>query len=244
VHSHGICSALDDGPQRVAGVIVIGEWTARYACHLQAAMRQTNESFAQRLGVSVRAVAAWHDKPDLVPRTDVQQILDTALEQASPATIERFTRLMGAENVHIQRSEATGAQALQVAISIVTRGRDVLLVCRRSDDPSDISWQFPAGVIKPGASPDVVAVRETLAETGIHCSVTRHLGSRIHPVTGVLCEYMLCEYLTGEARNSDVLENIDVAWVAVDTLAKFIPADRIYAPVLEALEGQHDGNNP
>lgn len=244
MHLRSSRSALVSGHKRTADVIVIDEWTARYACHLQAAMRHTNESFAQVLGVSVRAIAAWHDKPDLIPRADVQQILDTALELASPAAKERFVRLMGAESVHVQRSETAGAQSLQVAISVVTRGRDVLLVCRRADDPSDISWQFPAGVIKPGASADVVAVRETLAETGIHCSVIRHLGSRVHPVTGVLCEYMLCEYLTGEARNSDVLENIDVAWAPVDSLSKFIPADRIYPPVLEALEDQRDGSNP
>jgi 8-oxo-dGTP diphosphatase len=31
-----------------------------------------------------------------------------------------------------------------VAISIVVRRSDVLLVCRRDDDASGITWQFPA----------------------------------------------------------------------------------------------------
>lgn len=221
-------------------MIVVDEWTGRYACQLQAALRLTNEGFANQLGIAVRTVASWHERPDTVLKTSMQQNLDIALERATPAEAERFARLISAESVPPQRMEA---QALQVAISIVVRDRAVLLVCRRSDDPSQISWQFPAGVVKPGASPDVVAVRETLAETGIHCTAVRRLGSRVHPVTGVLCEYVLCDYLTGEARNSDVLENVDVAWAPVDTLTKFIPLDRIYGPVLEVLEGQHDGSN-
>ena len=72
---------------------------------------------------------------------------------------------------------------------------------RRSDDTESITWQFPAGVVKPGARPDVVAVRETLAETGVRCTVQCELGNRIHPVTGVLCDYLLCDYLAGEATN-------------------------------------------
>jgi len=156
--------------------MIIDEWSARLACHLQAAMRQTNESFAERLGVAVRTVAAWHDKPGLVPRPDVRRFLDNALEEASPAVIERFARLLEAEGIPAQRATV---QALRVAIAVVVRGPVVLLVCRRSDDPASLAWQFPAGVIKPGASPDVVAVRETLAETGIHCSVVRRLGSYV-----------------------------------------------------------------
>jgi len=58
-----------------------------------------------------------------------------------------------------------------------------------------------------------------------------------------MCEYVLCEYLTGEVHNTDVVENVDAAWAPVDTLAKFIPLDRIFGPVLEALEGQHDGRS-
>jgi 8-oxo-dGTP diphosphatase len=220
--------------------MVVDEWTARLACHLQAALRQTNESFAQRLGVAVRTVAAWHDKLELVPRADVQQILDTALEQASPSALERFARLLEADGIPAQRP---GVQALQVAIAVVVCDAQVLLVCRRSDDPAALTWQFPAGVIKPGASPDLVAVRETLAETGIHCSPARRLGRRVHPITGVLCEYVLCDYLTGEARNTDVVENVDAAWAPVDTLAKFIPLDRIYPPVLDALEETRDGRS-
>ncbi|MBQ1166891.1 NUDIX hydrolase, partial [Streptomyces sp. A73] len=70
--------------------------------------------------------------------------------------------------------------------------------CRRGDGA--LSWQFPAGMIKPGASSQVVTVQETHAETGVHSAVRAHLGSRVHPVTGVSCDYWLCEHLAGEAE--------------------------------------------
>ncbi|MBQ1166901.1 NUDIX domain-containing protein, partial [Streptomyces sp. A73] len=57
-------------------------------------------------------------------------------------------------------------QALRVAIAVVVRDSQGLLVCRRGDGA--LSWQVPAGMIKPGASSQVVTVQETHAETGVH----------------------------------------------------------------------------
>lgn len=216
--------------QLAAGMIVVEQWTGARASLLQAAFRHTNESFARSLGIASRTVAAWHDKPALVPRTEVQQILDTALERAPDAVRERFKRLLESAGL------AGEAQALTVAVAVVRRGGDVLLVCRRSENGSPLAWQFPAGVVKPGGDPAAVAVRETLAETGVHVAVDRKLGSRVHPVTGVLCEYVLCDYLTGDARNADAVENQAVAWAPVASLARFIPLGDIYVPVLEALK--------
>lgn len=221
---------------RAAEVIIVEEWTGQSACLLQAACRSTNEAFAHDLGIAVRTVAAWHDRPELVPRTAVQQLLDVKLERAPDAVLERFARLLDA----VRADASPAAQALAVAIAIVRRDRQVLLVCRRAEGNGGLLWQFPAGVIKPGGAPETIAVRETLSETGVHCTVKGALGSRVHPITGVLCHYLLCDYLTGDARNADSLENLDVAWVPVDRLAKFIPLDHIYGPVREALEGTLD----
>lgn len=73
---------------------LVTNWTGRTACALQAALRLSNEGFAERLGVGVRTVAAWHQKPSLRPRPEMQQALDTALEQASPAIRARFSTLL------------------------------------------------------------------------------------------------------------------------------------------------------
>lgn len=188
----------------------------------------TNEAFAERLGISPRTVSRWHSSPGMVHRTEVQQILDTAYEQAGEAVQRRFALLLRPLAPRME------AQALRVAIAVVLRGEEVLLVCRRGD--GELRWQFPAGMVKPGADPSTVAVQETHGETGVHCTIREQLGERVHPATGVLATYYLADHLAGEAANLDPLENVDVAFVPRAALTRFIPAGQIYPPVLTALE--------
>lgn len=188
----------------------------------------TNEEFAERLGLSDRTITRWHSSPEMSHRPEVQQILDTAYEQAGEAVQRRFALLMRPAEPRME------AQALRVAIAVVLRGDDVLLVCRRGD--GELRWQFPAGMVKPGAAAETVAVQETHGETGVHCTIRQRLGERIHPVTGVVAEYHLCDYLAGDATNRDPLENVDVTWVPRSAVTRFIPQNVIYPPILNALE--------
>ena len=188
----------------------------------------TNDAFAERLGISARTITRWHAAPAMTHRTEVQQILDLAYEGAGEAVQRRFGLLIRPPTADMQ------AQALRVAIAVVLRGDDVLLVCRRGD--GELRWQFPAGMVKPGAAPEMVAVQETHGETGVHCTVRVRLGERIHPVTGVIAVYHLCDFLAGEASNLDQLENVDVTWVPRSALTRFIPQAQIFPPILDALE--------
>jgi 8-oxo-dGTP diphosphatase len=215
---------------------VIEVWTGHLACLLQAALRLTREAFADRLGISLRTVATWHSDPDMVPRTEMQQLLDAVFESAPAAVRQRFLLLVARSGSTNAKLSGPQPQALRVAVAVVVRDDEVLLVCRRGDDTSGITWQFPAGVIKPGVRPETTTVRETLNETGVHCAVRRNLGERIHPMTAVHCVYFLCEYLAGDAANSDVIENVDVAWVPKNAVGRFISTDTIYPPILAALE--------
>lgn len=208
----------------------VGTWTGQTACLLQRAMRMTNEEFAERLGLSDRTITRWHSSPEMSHRPEVQQILDTAYEQAGEAVQRRFALMLRPPEPRME------VQVLRVAIAVVLRGDEILLVCRRGD--GNLRWQFPAGMVKPGAVSTVVAVQETHGETGVHCTVMQHLGERIHPVTGVIAEYHLCEYLAGEAANRDPLENVDVTWIARAALTRFIPHDQIFPPILSALEAR------
>lgn len=70
-------------------------WTGRTACALQKALRLSNELFAEHLGIGLRTVAAWHQKPDLKPKSEMQQLLDTAHERASATVRARFAELLG-----------------------------------------------------------------------------------------------------------------------------------------------------
>ncbi len=135
-----------------------------------------------------------------------------------------------------------GPQALKVAIAVVTDGPKVLLVSPRNRPSGDMSWQFPAGVVKPGTNAAMVAVQETYSETGVHCAVRDTLGARLHPITRVFCEYFLCQYLGGTAENRDVVENVSTMWVERDVLTNFIPAERTFPPIIEALT--RDGPAP
>jgi len=197
----------------------------------------SQDEMAALLGVAKRTIASWHERPDVIIRPELQRALDTAYERAPEAAKIRFARQLSAEEA--ADLEAAGkAATLAVAIAVVVTDTDVLIVCRRDPDPSGITWQFPAGIVKPGASATTVAVRETLAETGIHCAVRSALGSRLHPLSGVNCEYFLCEYLAGDVENRDILENVDALWVPTREITRFIPADRIFEPIVRALEGE------
>jgi len=206
-------------------------------------LRLSNDAYARRLGIGLRTVAAWHQMPDRMPNTEMQQLLTTALEQAPLPARDRFAAALQADGRQgLTRREDNQssdlAHTLTVAIAIVLDNSRVLLVQRRGQAGEDDAWQFPAGMVKPGLTAHTVAVRETLMETGIHCAVDRTLGRRIHPATNVLCEYVLCHYLSGEAENRDAGENVSVTWTPTMRLTLFIPAERIYPPVLTALEVQ------
>ncbi|MGH3789221.1 MAG: transcriptional regulator [Pseudonocardiaceae bacterium] len=144
-------------------------WTGRTACALQAALRLTNESFAEHLGIAVRTVAAWHHKPTLKPKSEMQQLLDTALEQASPAVTTRFTQFLagpadpstarpGPAQVpdpgHVPPSQHAGSRHGGAAAADVERR---LNTDRHIDAALD--WLDRSAGWAPGASRGVVASR-------------------------------------------------------------------------------------
>ncbi|AGL21476.1 NUDIX domain-containing protein [Actinoplanes sp. N902-109] len=189
---------------------VIDQWTGRHATALQAALRMSQDEMAALIGVAKRTIASWSERPDIVIRPELQRALDTAYSRADDQAKLRFARQLKADDDAEAEAAAGSAVALSVAIAVVTKEADVLLVCRRDADPSGIDWQFPAGIVKPGATPSTIAVRETLAETGIHCAVRSELGSRVHPLSGVNASYFLCDYLAGEVegeKGSDRIPN-------------------------------------
>jgi len=211
-------------------------WTGRDATALRAALRLTTESFARRLAVAPRTVAGWAEKPGAVPRAAVQRALDDAYAAAPAQARARFAELASPEG-------PTAPQFFRVAMAVVTRGPDVLLVRRRADN-SGIVYGWPAGTVKPGEEPAAVAVRETLAETGVSCAVRAHLGGRVHPVTGVHCDYFACSYEAGEALNRDEAENEGVLWAPVREVTDWIPRGAIFPPVMAALEASMSEGKP
>lgn len=122
-----------------------------------------------------------------------------------------------------------------VAVAIVPRGHDVLLVRRRNDP--DLEFAFPSGYVKDGQDPMQVAVRECAAETGVQAFAVRELGARSHPIKPVVTRYVWCEYLAGEPHNGDPEELTAALWAPIHRLTAFTGEGRVFQPVLDALGG-------
>ena len=128
----------------------------------------------------------------------------------------------------------TPSEGLSAVVGIVQKDREILMVRRRTRI-GDLSWQFPAGVVKPGADLRDKIEQEVCEETGVHCKVEGLLGARVHGETRVLCNYVHCLYIAGEARNLDPEENAQVKWVEAKDVATYCTSD-IFGQVQILLE--------
>jgi hypothetical protein len=99
---------------------VIETWTAGYADALRRALRMTNESYAEYLGVAVRTVAYWRNRPEIIPQQTNQEILDTALERAPDRAKAQFARLVG-EAEHSNPTAAAHMEPFGVSLSPMTK---------------------------------------------------------------------------------------------------------------------------
>lgn len=123
-----------------------------------------------------------------------------------------------------------------ISAAVVVRNGRVLMIRRRVPE-ADLVWQFPAGGIEPGESPERAAVRETLEETGLVVKAVRPLGERVHPQTGRRVVYTACEVVAGEAFAAAPREVADVAWLTRGELPRRVP-HTLSGPVREYLDGE------
>jgi 8-oxo-dGTP diphosphatase len=130
------------------------------------------------------------------------------------------------------QSQADAQPPIAAAI-IVSEGR-VLMVRRRVKE-GELSWQFPAGAVEPGESPDEAAVRESLEETGLTVRAMKRLGERTHPATGRTMVYVACDVVAGTPYVGDEEELAEVAWCDQATVASQIPSP-LYGPVQDYLD--------
>ena len=122
-----------------------------------------------------------------------------------------------------------------ISAAIITSENRVLMVRRRIKE-GELSWQFPAGAIEAGETPEQAAVRETLEETGLEVEATSLIGQRVHPKTQREMSYTACSVLGGDAHVADADELDAVAWVALDEIPEYVPYP-LYDRVQEYLNG-------
>lgn len=164
--------------------MAVEPWTGRTACALQKALRLSNELFAEHLGIGVRTVAGWHQKPDLKPKSEMQQLLDTAYERASATVRARFAELVGQlpEGAASPSSQPTvDAQASAAAES------------RLSSDPhlgAALEWLDQHAGWEPGTARRKVAARlATVDAHRLRDRAVKRGGVSQSQVTQALTEY-------------------------------------------------------
>lgn len=131
-------------------------------------------------------------------------------------------------------TEQTTEQQPGISAAVIVHDDRVLMVRRRVKE-GELMWQFPAGGIEDGETPEQAAVRETLEETGLTVEAVKVLGDRVHPKTGRQMHYVACAPVEGEARVADEEELDAVAWVAHGEIADHVPYG-LFAPVQEYLD--------
>jgi hypothetical protein len=94
---------------------VVTTWTGARADALRRALRMTNESYAEYLGVAVRTVAYWRQKPETIPQPGIQETLDAALERAPVRAKAQFAAL-AVEDGHTDHASGDG-QLLLMPVS-------------------------------------------------------------------------------------------------------------------------------
>lgn len=113
-----------------------------------------------------------------------------------------------------------------IALGIVRRDEDVLLIERRQKENGDnkevLNWVFPGGKIETDEDPFVASEREVFEETGYIVHATKQLDSRRHPSFPANVHYIAC--LLSERNPSEVNDRgvIQVKWVAVAKLGIYI----------------------
>jgi 8-oxo-dGTP diphosphatase len=121
-----------------------------------------------------------------------------------------------------------------IAAAVIVKDGRVLLVRRRFAEGS-LSWQLPAGKIKPGERAPDAAVRETLEETGLTVAARLIFGDRIHPTTKRQMFYVACDVATGNAHVADAEEIAEVRWCGARELPSRVPHG-FFGPVQEHLD--------
>ncbi len=123
---------------------VVASWTGGQADLLRQSLRMTCESFAEYLGVVVRTVAYWRQRPQTIPKAAIQDALDTALERAPDRVKAQFALLAerGGRADRVDSPEIPGPPAVVPAASAPSAVQAVPRHRIPADDIDDLLARF------------------------------------------------------------------------------------------------------
>jgi 8-oxo-dGTP diphosphatase len=124
--------------------------------------------------------------------------------------------------------------AAKIVVAVITKDDTVLLVRRRRPE-GNLIWVFPGGAVEPGETEVQAVEREVHEEVGLKVRAQTKLGQRVHPDTGRLLAYWVCEPVSGDGSIADAEELDLLTWVTPPEAIAII-ATSLYPPVREHLE--------
>jgi len=99
----------------------------------------------------------------------------------------------------------------KVAVAVVIRQDDQVLLVKRKYDPHRGDWSLPAGFIDAGEDPRQAAERECLEETGLSVHITQLLdvvAGQEHPRGAHILIVYQAEVISGVLRPADDAEQV------------------------------------
>ena len=185
---------------------VVTEWTGGHADALRQALRMTNESFAEYLGVAVRTVAYWRRRPEIRPKSVMQEVLDAALERASDQAKAQFALLLS-EAYHAP-DRRDKAKPFVVAFDSMTNRK------WNRDDVRALSQSFDSA-LERSAVEDI----ERLAHMWLICeppqTIELSVGRRVSDALIATVEHRVIQlrraddFITGSASRELVLNELE-----------------------------------
>jgi len=146
---------------------VVASWTGGQADLLRQSLRMTGESFAEYLGVAVRTVAYWRQRPETIPKAAIQDALDTALERAPDRVKAQFALLAerGNRADRVDSPEIPDPPAVVPAASAPPAGPAVPRQRIPADDIDDLLARFTGTSIGEDVIQQIEQATISLAES-------------------------------------------------------------------------------
>ena len=121
-------------------------------------------------------------------------------------------------------------EVINLGIVINNKG-EVLIIKRKVPEKGKsgkiLIWAFPGGKQEQGETRESAVEREVLMETGYKVKAVKQINMRIHPDTGALVVYHLCELLEENQIQppSEPHEIEEIKWIKKEEIKNYFTTD-------------------
>lgn len=105
--------------------------------------------------------------------------------------------------------------------TVVLRENRALFIRQAKGHSLEGQWSIPWGIVDPGESPDVAALRETLEEGGIVAEIEGLLGIQNLPQKGWIGIVFVCRHVSGIPKSNGGIETDRAAYFSLAEMDAF-----------------------